>query len=260
MKRLNTFKLSRNVAKEDDEDDDFFPNKLGYSYTQEVRTKVTVHLNQPFLGPDYYDNIVDALDRAQEGDVFIFKCNSPGGRFDGMVTLLDAIESTDALVIADITGECSSAASIFALSCHRVRVGSYAELLAHSARYGFAGKSADNVSHVLHTAKITEKVFRKAYEGFLSEEEISQVLNGKELYMDAEEITQRLEAREEYFESLQEECNCRDSDCNSNELPEQQDFNQRDFYEEAATFKEETLKEVIPAKKAPIKKAVKNKE
>lgn len=254
MKRLNTFKLPRKVAKDDDEDE-LFPQKLGYSYTQEVRTQVTVHLNQPFLGPDYYDNIVDALDRASPVDVFIFNINSPGGRFDGLVSLLDAIENTEALVIGNIVGEAASAASIFALKCHQLRVSPYGEMLAHSSRYGFVGKSADNVSHVLHTAKVTDRVMREAYEGFLSEEEIEQVLNGKELYLDAEEIMQRLEAREEYFESLQEECNCDDDDCNSNELPERQDFNQEDFFEEVVE-----TESPLPAKKVPAKKVSKKKE
>lgn len=183
-----------------DESEDVFPNKLGYSFVQEVQTTITVHLNQPFMEPDYYDNIVDALSRAGENDVFIFKIASPGGYYSGLVSLLDAVESTEALVIADIVGEAHSAASIFALSCPQVRVGPYAEMLAHSARYGFTGKSADNVSHVLHTAKVTDKVMRKAYEGFLTEQEINEVTSGKELYLDADEITSRLEKREQYFE------------------------------------------------------------
>lgn len=248
MKKLNTYNLSRKVVK-DDEEDELFPQKLGYSYTQEVRTQVTVHLNQPFLGPDYYDNIVDALDRASPGDVFIFKIASVGGAYSGLISLVDAIENTEALVIADIIGECHSAASLFALKCHQVRVSPYAEMLCHSSRYGFAGKSADNVSHVLHTAKVTERFMRETYEGFLSEEEIEQVLNGKELYLDAEEIMQRLEAREEYFEN--------NNKFPDDPLPEQLDFKQEDFYEESSTFDEAVLKTV---KRGPAKKVSKKKE
>lgn len=193
--------LNRSVARDEEDEDDMFPNKLGYSYRQEVRTHITVHLNQPFVQPEYYDNVVDALRRAGPEDVFEFLCNTPGGRFDGLISLLDAIDCTEALVIANITGECSSAGSIFALSCHQVRVGEYAEMLCHSARYGFAGKSSDNVSHVLHTAKVTERVMRRAYEGFLSESEIQEVISGKELYLDSDQIIERLENREKYNES-----------------------------------------------------------
>lgn len=198
---MKSNKLSIRTLERDEDDEDRFPNKLGYSYRQEVRSHITVHLNQPFMHPEYYDNIVDALRRAGPEDVFEFLCNTPGGRFAGLISLLDAIECTEALVIANITGECSSAGSIFALSCHQVRVGEYAEMLCHSARYGFEGKSSDNVSHVLHTAKVTERVMRKAYEGFLSESEIQEVISGKELYLDADQIIERLEQREEYFEA-----------------------------------------------------------
>lgn len=193
--------LNRSVSRDEEDEDEMFPNKLGYSYRQEVRSHVTVHLNQQFITPDYYDNIVDALSRAGPEDVFEFKINSVGGMFSGLISLLDAIESSDALVVANIVGECSSAASIFALKCDQVRVGPYAELLAHSVRYGFAGKSADNISHVLHTTKVTERLMKEAYEGFLSEAEIQEVISGKELYLDSDQIIERLEQREEYFEA-----------------------------------------------------------
>lgn len=198
---MKSNKLPLRTLERDEDDEDMFPNKLGYSYRQEVRSHVTVHLNQPFMQPEYYDNVVDALRRASPEDVFEFLCNTPGGRFDGLISLLDAIECTDALVIANITGECSSAGSLFALKCDQIRVGAYAEMLCHSVRYGFAGKSSDNVSHVMHTAKVTERLMKEAYEGFLSESEIQEVISGKELYLDSEQIMERLEKREEYFEA-----------------------------------------------------------
>ena len=198
---MKSNKLSLRTLERDEDDEDMFPDKLGYSYRQEVRRHVTVHLNQPFMQPEYYDNVVDALRLAGPEDVFEFLCNTPGGRFDGLISLLDAIECTDALVIANITGGCSSAGSLFALKCDQIRVGAYAEMLCHSARYGFAGKSSDNVSHVMHTAKVTERLMKEAYEGFLSESEIQEVISGKELYLDSEQIMERLEKREEYFEA-----------------------------------------------------------
>lgn len=244
MKKLNTYNLSRKVAKGEDDEDEFFPQKLGYSYTQEVRTQATVHLNQPFMAPGYYDNVVDALDRAQEGDVFRFIIASPGGRMDGLLSLLDAVERTEAICIASIVGDCSSAASIFALSCHQVTVGRYAEMLVHSARYGTIGKSSDVLSHVLHTTKVTERVMRDAYAGFLSEQEINEVLNGKELYLDSDEIVERLEAREEYFESKanEESCSCSDPECSYGYLPEQEDFQQQEFFEEVKPKKKKKSK------------------
>jgi len=193
--------LNRSVSRDEDDEDEMFPNKLGYSYRQEVRSHVTVHLNQPFMQPEYYDNVVDALRRASPEDVFEFILNTPGGRYDGLISLLDAIECSDALVIANIIGDCSSAGSIFALKCDQVRLGKYAEMLCHVSRYGFNGKSPDNVSHVMHTAKVTENLMREAYEGFLSESEIQEVISGKELYLDSDQIMERLEKREEYFEA-----------------------------------------------------------
>ena len=121
---------------------------------------------------------------------------------DGLLSLLDAIETTEAMTIADITGECSSAASILALNCDQCVVGKYAEMLAHEVSYGVGGKGSDNLSHVQHIKKISDKLIWDTYEGFLEDHEIESVLNGKELFLDSDEIIERLNKREEYRKEL----------------------------------------------------------
>ena len=188
----------------EDSEDTLIPERLGYSFETQTSTKYTVHINQPITEPAYYTVISDLLDNANEGDLIIFKINSPGGRMDGLSALLDAIETTEATTIADIVGDCYSAASILALSCDECVAGSYANMLCHEVRYGVVGKGSDNLSHVQHYKKISDKLIKTAYEGFLSAAEIQDVLNGKELFLDSEEIVERLKARAEYFQEREE--------------------------------------------------------
>ena len=98
--------------------------------------------------------------------------------------------------IADITGDCYSAASILALSCDQCVVGRHANLLAHEVSYGVGGKGSDNLSHVQHIKKISDKLIWDTYEGFLTDDEIESVLNGKELFLDSDEIVERLNNRQ----------------------------------------------------------------
>lgn len=185
-------------------EDTLIPERLEYSFETQTSTKYTVHINQPITEPVYYTVISDLLDNANEGDSIIFKINSPGGRMDGLSALLDAIETTEATTIADIVGDCYSAASILALSCDECVAGSYANMLCHEVRYGVGGKGSDNLSRVQHYKKISDRLIKTAYEGFLSEAEIQDVLNGKELFLDSEEIVERLKARAEYFQEMEE--------------------------------------------------------
>jgi ribosomal protein L16 Arg81 hydroxylase len=109
------------------------------------------------------------------------------------------------------------------------------------------GKSEDVIQNALHNKKISDQTMRRIYKHFLSEQEINEVITGKELYLDSDEIVERLEAREEYFEN--------NNKFPDDPLPEQVDFNQEDFFEEVT----ETVSP-LPTKKVPAKKVSKKKE
>ena len=175
---------------------------LPYSVQSRVRNTFTFKLDEPVAEPSYYRNIVDVCLQAKEDDEILFFLNTPGGLYSGLTTVLDAILRTEATTVAVIQGECHSAGSIIALHCDLVDVSPYATMLAHSISYGTGGKDADIVAHVTHTTKQANSIVRETYEGFLTEQEIAQVLDGKQLYMDAEEIVVRLEARDEYREEI----------------------------------------------------------
>lgn len=172
------------------------PEQLGYFFESQQMTQYTVPIDEDIGDPAYYRGIVNMLSSANEQDIVIFRINSRGGRMDGLLSLLDAIETTEAMTIADIVGECASAASILALNCDQCVAGKYAEMLCHEVRYGVGGKSSDNISHVQHIKKIADKLIWNTYEGFLSNEEIESVLNGKELFLDSDDIVERLNNRQ----------------------------------------------------------------
>lgn len=187
------------------EDLDLIPatqEQLGYFFETVTSTQYTVPIDENFVEPFYYRGVVNMLLQANEQDIVIFKINSKGGMMDGLVSLLDAIDNTQAMTIADIVGSCHSAASILALNCDQCVVGRYAEMLCHEPRYGVGGKGSDNLSRIQHIRKISDKLIYESYDGFLSEEEITSVLNGKEFFLDSDEIIERLNSREVYRQSL----------------------------------------------------------
>ena len=72
----------------------------------------------------------------------------------------------------------------------------------HSCRFGSSGKAADIAAHTAHTLKTTEKLARETYgNGFLTEIELSQMLEGKEFYFDADQLRERLNRRMEVMEA-----------------------------------------------------------
>lgn len=188
----------------DDEDDFIFPtgkNPLGFTVKTRQMHNFSVHINEEIKSPDYYSKIFDLLLEADETDMVSFFICSPGGRIDGLNVLLEGIRLTEAHTVAVLLGECHSAASILALNCNEVVVTDSAESLIHSCRFGASGKAADIAAQTAHTLKTTEKLARDTYSGFMSEEELHLMLEGKEFYFDADQIRERLQNRADFLEA-----------------------------------------------------------
>lgn len=190
----------KNRSSEDDDYEDFSGDPvLGFTSKSRVSRSYSVHINTDIRAPSYYSKVFDMLLDSSDTDIVTFWISSPGGRIDGLSTLLEGIKMTDAHTLAVIVGEASSAASILALNCDEVAVSDSAESLVHHCRFGAGGKAADIRANVDHTLKITEKLARQTYgDGFLTETELTQMLDGKEFYFDADQIRERLQRREEF--------------------------------------------------------------
>jgi len=203
VKNLPTLK-----ADSDDEEvsnPSFNPLFLDHAERSIQLTQMTVYIDEGFREPKYYRRVADRIAGLGSNDEVKFIINSPGGRLDGLVTLLDALQQTDANSVAIISGEAHSAASILALNCNQVYVSDYSTMLVHNVSFGAVGKGSDVRDQVKHTLDFSERIFRQTYTGFLSEDEIDQVLNGKEIWLVGEEIAERLENKIKYLESLEDE-------------------------------------------------------
>lgn len=189
----NTYKYQ--LASDDEkESSDLF---LGFHKRQRPVTDISFSIDEYVRDPKYYRQIVEELGGLTEEDSVQIKINSGGGDLFGLVALLEAIRMCDANVLAIITGSAHSAASMLALSCPNVAVTPTAHMLVHFVSFGSGGKSQDVVQHVTHIKGYAEKLFRSIYKDFLTEKEMQEVIEGKELWFGAEEIERRLKVRSE---------------------------------------------------------------
>ena len=181
---------------------------LDFNIKQEVLTRniMSVCIDEGVKEASYYRYVSQAINELTEDDTLQFFINSPGGTFSGLSTLLSSMDYSGCNTVAVIQGDCSSAASMLALSCHEVQVSPLASMLVHFVSYGSVGAASHIKAHVDHTQKVTESVFRNIYEGFLTEEEIvSCIEQDRQIWLDSEQIIQRLENRLEYVKSKAED-------------------------------------------------------
>ena len=197
----NKFKPTFTTFNEDEEfEHERAANSLGYFVKSAVSNQFTVDIDEPFTSPVYYRTIVQMLTEATENDLVVFRMNSPGGREDALLALIDAVKNTQATTVSVIVGECASAASLFVMYTDEVIVTDNSRMLCHGASYGYAGKDSDVRAHVNHTAKTVDKLIRNSYKFFLTDAEIDDLLDGRELYLDSDEINERFANRQSQYE------------------------------------------------------------
>jgi ATP-dependent protease ClpP protease subunit len=200
--------MNNRQNKQDDDEDKEFTSHEPYLefYEQSMQvTQLVVPIDEAILGPKYYRRLCQRIDTLGVHDEVKFVINSNGGMMDGLVGILNSINNTEATCIAEITGNCHSAASILALNCAAVKVGAYANRMVHYISFGTGGQGSHVRDMVKHTLDFSERLFRDTYEGFLTDKELEDVIEGKELWFNSEEIAKRLEDRIAFLSSLEDD-------------------------------------------------------
>ena len=148
--------------------------------------------------PSDFSEIVSVLDNTEIGDVVIFKLNTPGGRLDTTLSILDAIHASKAQTVAEISGDCSSAGTFIALPCDGLYVSKHSEFMCHNFSGGSGGKGHEIKAHTEFMLPNNAKLMRKVYKSFLNKKEIKQLIDGKDFYMGPKEVMERWENVMEY--------------------------------------------------------------
>ena len=215
---------------------------------QQVYTQVKVVLNSSIQEPDYYTALINRIDDLGEGDSLTLQLDSIGGDVDGCIALVDAIENTPADVTAVLSGRVYSAASIIALRCPQIQVGPYARMMIHSwSGVGGFGKYNEVVADYEFNQKFLKSFFCDTYKHFLTDQEIQQVLDGKDLYVGAEGILERLERKNKLLLAEQNSQEASEDPNNGYIVPpleynpEDVAFNGKEYFVVAEVFGEDSM-------------------
>lgn len=145
---------------------------------------------------------IDILESSTEADEILIFLNSPGGRLDSLDTLLFAVLRCPAHTRVIASGDIASAAVSILLVADEFELSDNARILVHSASGGMGGKVQDVEEYSKFWAEENRRWMKDTYGGFLTEEELHDVVvNKREMYMNAEEFCGRfqrmLQIREE---------------------------------------------------------------
>ena len=151
-----------------------------------------IDLLEPIDEPSEYKREFDILRHARKGDKVTITINTPGGRLDTAVHLIDAIEQCKGKVTARLVGDGFSAGSLIFLSCKNKEVGKFGSLMLHRESGGIVGKGSDTEKQMEYQKKYMNELYHEVYSPYLSEEDMKRLMDGMDLWYTTKETKELL--------------------------------------------------------------------
>lgn len=171
---------------------------------EHVSNEYNVRIARYITDADDFDDEFALMYCAGPHDSIKFMITSGGGSLDTCNLLTKAIRETAAHTIGYIGSTCASAATAIALSCEEWEVDSQSSFMIHTASLGVFGKAPEIEVELAHKLKLIRRFVEDTYTGFLTQDEIEEVLRGQDKYFEGEELVARLTAYAEYRDAVRE--------------------------------------------------------
>lgn len=158
------------------------------------------YINEAIAEADDYVELIDALYQGQPNHTIYIHLNTPGGRLDVTMQIINAIRSSEATVVGIADGQVASAGSLILFSCPNIGVQPMSYVMLHDGSEGAFGKANENLKQAQFTSKLLSKIAHSVYEPFFTKEEIDTVLDGKDMWLSSEDVEERIKQVKEQFE------------------------------------------------------------
>ena len=166
-------------------------NDIWSNYVPIISDKnhTTAYLTNTIEEPSEYNELCFRLKSASPAEIFTLVINTPGGILDSALMLVDAIKTSKAKVIAQISGTVASAGTIITLACDDVDVAPHTAFMIHNySSSGGHGKGHEIKAMQAFVDANLNASFTSLYGGFLTPKEIKDVIDGKDIWMGQEEV------------------------------------------------------------------------
>lgn len=162
-------------------------------------------IDEAVEGTSYYRPLLQTLFSAGENDTVELIIDTGGGYLSGALSIIQAIQNTEATVVGVLLGDASSAGSLILLACPNVVLTEYATMMIHQGSHGCWGKVGEVQSRIDFSRMQMNRIFDDIYGGFCTEEELIAIKAGADLYLDSAEIAERLQLKLAYMEEKAQE-------------------------------------------------------
>lgn len=190
-------------------------SKMGYYNQYSIPFEVTyapiragifnIYLFGVIESAEQFINAIEVLQSASENDIVKIHLSSPGGSLDATDTFIHAMRQCAGRVVVEATGGVHSAGSIILMNADEFFLSENFNCLVHNGSLGSSGKYSEWKLESKHKEAYMERVMRNTYSGFLSEEELEDLLKGVDFWFDGTDFARRWEARNEFIKDKVDE-------------------------------------------------------
>ena len=147
-----------------------------------------------------YTEWFEVIRNANNTDIIKIHINSPGGDLFTAIQFMRVLNESNAMIVASVEGACMSAATMIFLCANQFEISEHSMFMFHNYSGLSFGKGGEMYDNITHERKWSEKIMRKVYENFLTEEEIKAILDNKDIWMEGEEVLKRLKLKQKTLE------------------------------------------------------------
>lgn len=153
-----------------------------------------------------FDKLLEVCENAHEDEVIILNVFCYGGSADVTMAVYNALLSTPATVYTINKSVAYSGGSILLLAGQNIGYEPLARTMIHTSTVGYYPDKLPEVETAIEShSRFLKEFYTDVYTGFLTEEELSDVLKGRPVYVCGEEHNDRLERLMEHRRALSED-------------------------------------------------------
>ena len=183
---------------DDDEQQKQLPPHLRKKPFQQYEQQFTAqhvhfYLSEEIAEPDAYTDMIHRINAAAPVDVIFIHLNTPGGRLDTGIQIINAMQNSQAKVVTVLESMAYSLGTLIFLAGDEMVVNDHCMMMFHNFKGGILGKGQELVAQLEATVKWFEALAKKIYVPFLTEDEFNRILRGEDLWMHSPQIRKRLE-------------------------------------------------------------------
>lgn len=180
--------------REREEDEEVEKEEKPYSFYQQkmVSRQLHYYLSGSLEEPCRYTEMVHQIRTTSANDVVHIHLNTPGGRIDTGVQIISAMRASQGHVVTHLEGEACSMGALLFLTADEMVVYDDSLLMFHNYSGGAHGKGHEMAASIDATTKWYSKLARTVCTPFLTEEELTRIFDGADLWMLSDEVEVRL--------------------------------------------------------------------